>query len=109
MGLVFFVRTTAPIDSALATLRREAQNVDPSVPVFDASSLNDSIAASLFGQRISAELVSLLGSAALLLAAMGLYGVISYSVAQPTNEMGIRIAPDAPPSEVSRLLIRQRA
>ena len=107
MGLKFYVRSSAPVDDAVAALRREAQAIDPSVPVFNAMPLEEYIAASLFPQRIAASLLGALGSAALLLAAIGLYGVMAYSVAQRTNEIGIRVALGAQPLDVLRMIIRE--
>jgi putative ABC transport system permease protein len=107
MGLKFYVRTSAPVDDAVAALRREAQAIDPSVPVFNAMPLEEYIAASLFPQKIAASLLGTLGSVALLLAAIGLYGVMAYSVAQRTNEIGIRVALGAKPLDVLRMILRE--
>jgi predicted permease len=107
MGLKFYVRSSAPVDDAVAALRREAQAIDPAVPVFNAMPLEEYIAASLFPQRIAASLLGTLGSVALLLAAIGLYGVMAYSVAQRTNEIGIRVALGAKPFDVLRMIIRE--
>jgi putative ABC transport system permease protein len=107
MGLKFYVRSAAPVDDAVAALRREAQAIDPSVPVFDAMPLEEYIAASLFAQKIAASLLGTLGSVALLLAAIGLYGVMAYSVVQRTNEIGIRVALGAQPLDVLRMVLRE--
>ncbi len=107
MGLKFYVRSSAPLNEAVAALRREAQAIDPAVPVFDAMPLEEYIAASLFPQRIAASLLGTLGSVALLLAAIGLYGVMAYSVAQRTNEIGIRVALGAQPLDVLRMILRE--
>jgi ABC-type antimicrobial peptide transport system permease subunit len=68
--------------------------------VFNVVSLNDSIAGSLFGQKIAASLLSVLAGASLLLACIGLYGVMAYSVAQRTNEIGIRVTLGAQPADI---------
>jgi ABC-type antimicrobial peptide transport system permease subunit len=107
MGLTFYVRTGGPIDGALAALRREAQAVDPGVPIFDTIAMKDHVAASLFGQKIAATLLSVLGGGALLLAAIGLCSVMGYSVAQRTNEIGIRVTLGAQTRDVLRMIVWQ--
>jgi putative ABC transport system permease protein len=107
MGLKFFVRTSGPVNDAVTALRREASAIDPAVPVFSAMPLEEYIGASLFAQRIAASLLGTLGSVALLLAAIGLYGVMAYSVAQRTNEIGIRVALGAQPVHVMRMIVRE--
>jgi putative ABC transport system permease protein len=69
--------------------------------------LEEYIAASLYPQRIAASLLGTLSSVALLLAAIGLYGVMAYSVAQRTSEIGIRVALGAQPLDVLRMVLRE--
>jgi len=107
MGLKFYVRTSAPLDDAVAALRRQSQAIDPAVPVFDVMPLDEYIASSLFPQRIAASLLGTLSSIALLLAGIGLYGVMAYSVAQRTSEIGIRVALGAQPIHVLRMILRE--
>jgi len=107
MGLKFFVRTSGPVNEAVTALRREANAIDPAVPVFSVMALEEYIGASLFAQRIAATLLGTLGFVALLLAAIGLYGVMAYSVAQRTGEIGIRVALGAQPMHVMRMIIRE--
>ena len=107
MGLKFYVRTSGPVADAAAAIRREAQAIDPTVPVSEAMPLEQYIAASLFPQRIAATLLGTLSSVALLLAAIGLYGVMAYSVAQRTNEIGVRVALGAQPLNVLRMVVRE--
>jgi putative ABC transport system permease protein len=107
MGLAFYVRTSGSVNEALAALRREAQAVDGMVPISDVTSMNDYIGVSLFAQKIAANLLSILAGIAFLLASNGLYGVMAYSVAQRTNEIGIRMTLGAQPKDVLRLIAKQ--
>jgi len=107
MGLKFYVRTSAPVNDAVEALRREAHAIDPAVPAYDAMPLEEYIAGSLFAQKIAASLLGTLSSIAVLLAAIGLYGVMAYSVAQRTNEIGIRVALGARRFDVLRMILRE--
>ena len=106
-GLTFHVRTSASVNEAIAAVRREAAAIDPAVTIFDAQSMTEYISASLYGAKISASLLSLLSGIGLLLAAMGLYGVMAYSVAQRTREFGVRVAMGAKPRDIVRLILRE--
>jgi predicted permease len=105
--LTFHVRTAVAPEQALAILRRQAQAIDPAVALFDAMPLSEYIGQSLFGQKVAASLLSVLGAVALLLASIGLYSVMAYSIGQRTHEIGIRMAVGAEPGHVLRLAIRQ--
>jgi predicted permease len=106
-GLTFDVRTSGSVNEAIAALRREATAIDPALTIFDAQPMTEYVAASLFGAKIAASLLSVLSGLGLLLAAIGLYSVMAYAVAQRTGEIGIRVTLGAQPRDIMRLVIRQ--
>jgi predicted permease len=106
-GLTFHVRTSGSINRAISALRQESAALDPSLTIFDAEPMTEYIAASLFGTKLAASLLSVLSAIGLLLAAIGLYSVMAYSVAQRTSEISIRVTLGAQPREIMRLVLRQ--
>jgi predicted permease len=90
-----------------AQLRQQVQSVNPELPVFGAQTLDDVLSASLSQRRFSMEIVGLFALTALLLAGMGIYGVISYIVSERTHEIGIRLALGAQSPKILRMVLRQ--
>jgi len=85
----------------------QVQAVDATLPVFGAQQLNETVSASLAERRFSMEIIALFALTALLLAGLGIYGVISYMVSERTHEIGIRIALGAGSRNIVRMLLRQ--
>jgi len=101
------VRTAGDPGLVLNTLRDEMKAVNKSVPVFSVQVMRDMIAGQLAVDRMIAVLLSVFGGAALLLAAIGIYGVMGYAVAQRTREIGIRVALGAERSDIMTLIVRR--
>jgi predicted permease len=105
--LAIFLRGRLDSTATPAELREQIQLINPELPVFGARMLKDVVTASLSERRFSMEMVGLFALTALLLAGLGIYGVISYLVSERTHEIGIRLALGAQSRNILRMVLRQ--
>jgi predicted permease len=104
---VMVVRGRGDAHALLAQVRRELLSLERNLLFLDNQTMDDQIAATLYPMRVGASLLGGAGAIAMLLAAIGLYGVIAYSVARRTREIGIRMALGSARGGVVRLIMRQ--
>jgi predicted permease len=99
------LRTSLPTALLEPRIRQEIQTIDPSLPVFHVSSMNDILDRSLASRRFSADLVGGFAGVALVLASIGVYGLLSFMVGQRSREIGLRIALGARPADILKLIV----
>ena len=103
----FAVRTTLEPAQALALVQREVASLDPNQAVSRVASMDELAAAQLARPRFNAVLLNWLAGLAMLLAALGIFGVMAYAVAQRTSELGLRIALGAQSGDIMALVLKQ--
>jgi predicted permease len=106
-GEVLIARSGLDPDALLAAMRKEVLALEPATVFFESLTMEGQVDATLLPARLAAQTIGLIGAVATALAAIGLYGVIAYTVARRTREIGIRMALGATPGAVQRMVMRQ--
>ena len=101
------IRTTLSLPTIQAELAREVRALDPNLALYEMITLKEQVDRSTSPQLVAVTLVAILGGLALLLASIGLYGVMSYAVSQSSRELGLRMALGAGRSDLLRLVMRR--
>jgi len=108
-AMVVYLRTNTDPGTLGDAVRREVQSIDPSIPVFGVSTMDEVVAKYLEQRRFALELLGVFAGVALLLASIGIYGVMAYTFSQRTNEIGIRMAMGAQRGDILRIAVGEGA
>jgi predicted permease len=106
-GQYLHVRTAGDPEALLSSIRETVRGLDPNIPLFDVKTMNTHLGIALMPARLAGIVLGFFGVLGLILASVGIYGVMAYSVAQRTREIGIRTAMGADSSEVTSMILWQ--
>ncbi len=105
--VVLFLKTSARPATLESAIRSETQSIDPNLPVFEVRTMNEVLARSMAQRRFALVIIGIFAILALILAAIGIYGVMAYTVSQRTHEIGIRIALGAQRADILRMTVSE--
>jgi ABC-type antimicrobial peptide transport system permease subunit len=102
----FALRTTVDVAATTAAVRSAIADIDPDIPIDSVRTLDSVVYESVAGRRFQAALLTFFGAVAVMLAGIGVFGVMSYAVSQRSKELGIRLALGASPRSLQRMVLR---